>query len=130
MHDLMFSAHTINCVCHSIRSMFRVLGMYNFANDPQRSGPVTERQKIRSNNPKHHSFRCPGGKWPGGARISCSYCCNTTGWNPFWTLFDMYSNSMLKFVELIIVIHEKATGLTFWILTLFLLDLVTWRSYV
>ena len=25
-----FTAHTINCVCHSIRSMFRVLGMYNF----------------------------------------------------------------------------------------------------
>ena len=22
--------HTINCVCHSIRSMFRVLGIYNF----------------------------------------------------------------------------------------------------
>ena len=30
-HDLTFSAHTINCVCHSIRSMFRVLGVYNFA---------------------------------------------------------------------------------------------------
>ena len=30
-HDLTFSAHTINCVCHSIRSMFRVLGIYNFA---------------------------------------------------------------------------------------------------
>ena len=25
-----FTAHTINCVCHSIRSMLRVLGMYNF----------------------------------------------------------------------------------------------------
>ena len=25
-----FTAHTINCVCHSIRSMFRVLGIYNF----------------------------------------------------------------------------------------------------
>ena len=30
-HDLTFSAHTINCVCHCTRSMFRVLGMYNFA---------------------------------------------------------------------------------------------------
>jgi hypothetical protein len=30
-HDLTFSAHTINCACHSIRSMFRVLGIYNFA---------------------------------------------------------------------------------------------------
>ena len=30
-HDLTFFAHTINCVCHSIRSMFRVLGIYNFA---------------------------------------------------------------------------------------------------
>ena len=29
-HDLTFSAHTFNCVCHSIRSMFRVLGVYNF----------------------------------------------------------------------------------------------------
>ena len=29
-HDLTFSAHTINCVCHSIRSMFGVLGIYNF----------------------------------------------------------------------------------------------------
>ena len=25
-----FTAYTINCVCHSIRSMFRVLGIYNF----------------------------------------------------------------------------------------------------
>ena len=25
-----FTAHTINCVCHMIKSMFRVLGMYNF----------------------------------------------------------------------------------------------------
>ena len=29
-HDLTFSAHTIKCVCQSIRSMFRVLGIYNF----------------------------------------------------------------------------------------------------
>ena len=29
-HDLTFSAHTIICVCHSIRSMFKVLGIYNF----------------------------------------------------------------------------------------------------
>ena len=35
-HDLTFSAHTINCVCHSIRSMFRVLGIYNFAHFPQK----------------------------------------------------------------------------------------------
>ena len=27
---LHFTARTINCVYHSIRSMFRVLGMYNF----------------------------------------------------------------------------------------------------
>ena len=32
-HDLTFYAHTFNCVCHSIRSMFRVLGIYNFASD-------------------------------------------------------------------------------------------------
>ena len=33
-HDFKFSAHTINCVCHSIRSMFRVLGIYSFASQP------------------------------------------------------------------------------------------------
>ena len=26
-----FTAHTIECVCHSIRPMFGVLGLYNFA---------------------------------------------------------------------------------------------------
>ena len=26
-----FTVHTINCVCHSIKSMFRVLDIYNFA---------------------------------------------------------------------------------------------------
>ena len=36
-HNLKFSAHIINCVCHSIRSMFRVLGIYNF-------GPKTKLQ--------------------------------------------------------------------------------------
>ena len=30
-HILTFSAHTINCVWHSIRPMFRVLGIHNFA---------------------------------------------------------------------------------------------------
>ena len=28
-HDLIFTAHTINCVCHSIWSMFRVIGVCN-----------------------------------------------------------------------------------------------------
>ena len=28
-----FTAHTISCVCHSIRSMSRVLGIYNFVVD-------------------------------------------------------------------------------------------------
>ena len=32
-HDLTFSAHTFNCVCHSIRSMFRVLGINNFGSN-------------------------------------------------------------------------------------------------
>ena len=31
-HDLYFTAHTFNCVCHRIKSIFRVLGVYNFAN--------------------------------------------------------------------------------------------------
>ena len=29
-HDLTLYAHTFNCVCQSIRSMFGVLGIYNF----------------------------------------------------------------------------------------------------
>ena len=34
-----FTAHTINCVCHSIRSMLRVLGIYNF-------GPILQFQPL------------------------------------------------------------------------------------
>ena len=30
-YDSTFSTHTINCVCHSIMSMFKVLSIYNFA---------------------------------------------------------------------------------------------------
>ena len=37
-HDLTFSAHTINCMCHSIRSMFRVLGVYNFEHHLKKVG--------------------------------------------------------------------------------------------
>ena len=56
-HDLTFSANTINCVCHSIRSMFRVLGIHNFAvstkmNDNVASGFVFVRQPS------------PGSQWP------------------------------------------------------------------
>ena len=29
-----FTAHTFKCVCHCIRAMFRVLGVYNFAGSP------------------------------------------------------------------------------------------------
>ena len=45
-HDLTFSAHAINCVCHSIRSMFRVLGIYNFA--PQRKHSVTSNYRLHN----------------------------------------------------------------------------------
>ena len=31
-----FTAHTINCVCHSIRTMFRVLDIYNFGSNEKR----------------------------------------------------------------------------------------------
>ena len=34
-HDLTFSVHTINCMCHSIMSMFRPLGIYNFVTHQQ-----------------------------------------------------------------------------------------------
>ena len=32
-----FTAPTINCVCHRIKSMFRVLGVYNFAGSSKRA---------------------------------------------------------------------------------------------
>ena len=31
-----FTAHTFKCVCHCIRTMFRALGVYNFAYRPKR----------------------------------------------------------------------------------------------
>ena len=31
-----FTAHTFKCVCHCIRTMFRVLGMYNFGWDTEK----------------------------------------------------------------------------------------------
>ena len=37
-HDFKFSAHTINSVCRSIRSMFRVLGIYISLLTPLESG--------------------------------------------------------------------------------------------
>jgi hypothetical protein len=46
-HDLIFSAHTINCVCHSIRSMFKVLGVYNFdENVKKKEKPMTRKIEI------------------------------------------------------------------------------------
>ena len=41
-HDLTFSAHTINCVCHTLRSMFRVLGIYNFVKRQKVYGDITQ----------------------------------------------------------------------------------------
>ena len=53
-HDLTFSAHTIDCVCHSIRSMFRVLGIYNFVCHTDSWFPTMEIRiyKIRMFNDK------------------------------------------------------------------------------
>jgi hypothetical protein len=58
-HDLTFIAHTINCVCHSIRSM--LLGIHNFGNNKKwisingwefmKLGPETESQ-----NGEDHEF--------------------------------------------------------------------------
>ena len=48
-HDLTFSAHTINCVCHRIRSMFRVLGIYSFG------GKVEACNKGNSDLSSYHS---------------------------------------------------------------------------
>ena len=35
-----FTAHTFNCVCHCIRAMFRVLGMYNFVSGYRLNGRI------------------------------------------------------------------------------------------
>ena len=50
-HDLTFSAHTINCVCHSIRLMFRVLGIYNFGLPVNFC--IEERQQTKWNHPQN-----------------------------------------------------------------------------
>ena len=57
-HDLIFSAHTINCVCHSIRSMFRVLGIYNFA-------PWFKNSWLKSPGLKSSRLKSLGLKGPG-----------------------------------------------------------------
>ena len=49
-HDSTFSAHTINCVCHNIRLMVRVLGINNF-----RLGQKHETNK--KNTKKHGRYR-------------------------------------------------------------------------
>ena len=47
-HDLTFSAHTINYVCHSIRSMFIVLGIYNFGARAEMCKKISLVKKIYS----------------------------------------------------------------------------------
>ena len=44
-HDLTFYAHTIDCVCHSIRSIFRVLGIYNFGGSDNRDVQKTRMKR-------------------------------------------------------------------------------------
>ena len=55
-HDLTFSAQTINCVCHSIRSMFRVLDIYNFgthvAYEVNRNKIIAALSLNKTQNPK------------------------------------------------------------------------------
>ena len=45
---LTFSAHTINCVCHSIRLMFRVLGIYNFGSSSNCSSSIVQSLYVNS----------------------------------------------------------------------------------
>ena len=47
-----FTAHTFNCVCHCLRVMFRVLGMYNFdfIPDNRQKIPKKSHQKLLSLN--------------------------------------------------------------------------------
>ena len=54
-HDLTFSAHTINFVCHSIRSMFRVLGIYNFEHSHKQGRKV---QKLEYEKGRNHDYLC------------------------------------------------------------------------
>ena len=48
-YDLTFYAHTINCVCHSIRSMFRVLGVYNFGASQKKQIEMHMMQSVAGN---------------------------------------------------------------------------------
>ena len=38
-----FTAHTFKCVCHCRRAMFRVLGMYNFADNVKNQVQIDRR---------------------------------------------------------------------------------------
>ena len=61
-----FTAHTFNCVCHSIRTMFRVLGVYNFG---WRGSILRFRQKI---------IKVGSKSWP---TLKVEFSCNQRGNN-------------------------------------------------
>ena len=62
-----FTAHTFNCVCHCIRVMFRVLGMYNFGrwvdttiNYIQSNKPLQKKQTLLQGDFSTHFYRTAG----------------------------------------------------------------------
>ena len=68
-HDLTFYAHTFNYVCHSIRSMFRVLGMYNFANTPSGADVVNKTIKPESQDEEEAQIQEPNTDESGRTRL-------------------------------------------------------------
>jgi hypothetical protein len=62
-HDLTFSVCTINCVCHSIRSMFRVFGIYNFV-------VGSEVGLYRTSRPVRNSGKFSKSEWSGNWMFS------------------------------------------------------------
>ena len=51
-----FTAHTIKCVCHSIRSMFGVLGLYNFGITPQKNQEFPKHSRITKKFPRFWKY--------------------------------------------------------------------------
>ena len=66
--NLHFTAHTINCVCHSIRSMFRVLGIYNFVDTP--NAPEYISTQFVCPSPKVLDFNEKRLYWVSAVRVS------------------------------------------------------------
>ena len=64
-----FTAHTFKCVCHCRRAMFRVLGMYNFANTPSGADVVNKTIRTESQDEEEAQIQEPNTDESGRTRL-------------------------------------------------------------